>query len=163
MPSILSTPKVFRPPTTSDHNAEMLSLSLVTQQGGTASLKVFKESDYLDDMERVQAPSYHTSAPSLACLYLSASLALRLVPSICDSSAMTSDSLAIFSEIAHCISPLIVGTMLTCPLYGIMLAQSIWYFTSCESDSVTIRVVVAFVLFVLSLNVTLSPSVHTSP
>ncbi|KAJ8455891.1 hypothetical protein ONZ45_g18850 [Pleurotus djamor] len=48
--------------------------------------------------------------------------------------------------ISSFLSPLLIGTILTCPLYGIMLGQSTWYFRCYEGDSTTLRTLVVLVL-----------------
>ncbi|KAJ8519630.1 hypothetical protein ONZ45_g3456 [Pleurotus djamor] len=48
--------------------------------------------------------------------------------------------------ISSFLSPLLIGTILTCPLYGIMLGQSTWYFRYYEGDSTTLRTLVVLVL-----------------
>ncbi|KAJ8490106.1 hypothetical protein ONZ45_g13318 [Pleurotus djamor] len=55
-------------------------------------------------------------------------------------------SLPIFSFVAHFASPLLIGLMITCPLYGIMLGQSVSYFRSRQVISNTTTILIAVTL-----------------
>ncbi|KAF9493273.1 hypothetical protein BDN71DRAFT_1450502 [Pleurotus eryngii] len=56
--------------------------------------------------------------------------------------------LPIFSVFAELVSPLLIGTMIACPLSGVAVAQAIWYFRNYPQDSNLLKYWVAAVVFI---------------
>ncbi|KAJ8488804.1 hypothetical protein ONZ45_g13815 [Pleurotus djamor] len=54
----------------------------------------------------------------------------------------------IYQFIGSFISPLVIGTILACPLYGITIAQSVWYYQNYPKDSVYMKGFIAVLLLI---------------
>lgn len=56
--------------------------------------------------------------------------------------------LPIFSVFAELVSPLVIGTMIACPLFGVTVAQAIWYFRNYPQDSNHLKYWIAAVVII---------------
>ncbi|KAF4570933.1 hypothetical protein EYR40_007421 [Pleurotus pulmonarius] len=56
--------------------------------------------------------------------------------------------LPIYSVFAELVAPLVIGTMIACPLFGVTVAQAIWYFRNYPNDSNLHKIWIAAVVVI---------------
>ncbi|KAJ8692093.1 hypothetical protein PTI98_009434 [Pleurotus ostreatus] len=56
--------------------------------------------------------------------------------------------LPIYSVFAELVAPLVIGTMIACPLFGVTVAQAIWYFRNYPNDPKLLKYWIAAVVVI---------------